>query len=169
MKKVKWGLCIIGGLLCIPGQSYALLIGVSQIAPSSIAGNAAIILAPAFALDAMVTNTAQQGFDEAQNVLLLTALSVDGGTIAAGTRVNSHMIFFNQAIKKSGVSHTGVTWTFDGTILGVMSDTPGALEDASTLLLGAIGTTYPASGSFAFRGMEGCRWLFRCWHQFTHC
>jgi len=100
----------------------------------------------------MVTNLAQQGFDEMQNVLLAAALGVDGGAIAAGTRVDSHMIFLNNL--SGGTSHASVIWTFSGTVLGVMSDGPGALEDASTALLGAAGTNYPL-GSFPARGFEG--------------
>jgi hypothetical protein len=44
------------------------------------------------------------------------------------------------------------TWTFDGLILGVMSDGPGLREGATTPLLGALGTVYPAP--FANRGLE---------------
>ena len=114
---------------------------------------ASIIAAPTFVLDDTVTNLAQQGFNEKQGVLLGSALLVDGGSIAAGTVVNSHMIFLNQPSPGSTV-HASVAWTFSGTILGVMSDLFGTLEVASTPLLGAIGTTYPGA-AFIGRGMEG--------------
>lgn len=96
-------------------------------------------------------NTAQQAFNERQNVLLPVALAVDGGTIAAGTTVDSHMIFLNTP---AGVGLTGETrtWTFTGPILGVLSDINGTLEDAGNALLGAAGTAYP--GAFANRGLE---------------
>ena len=113
---------------------------------------ASIIAAPTFVLDANVTNLAQQGFDERQGVLLGSALLVDSGSIAAGTVVNSHMIFLNKPGPGSSV-HASVAWTFSGTIIGVMSDFFGTLEVASTPLLGAPGTTYPGA-SFIGRGFE---------------
>jgi hypothetical protein len=48
--------------------------------------------------------------------------------------------------------HVEVTWTFSGPVLGVMSDTGGTLEAASSALLGASGTSYPSA--LAHRGLE---------------
>ncbi|MBI1392010.1 MAG: VPLPA-CTERM sorting domain-containing protein [Alphaproteobacteria bacterium] len=123
--------------------------------PNSSAGAAAAkIAAPGQVLNSTVFNTAQQGFDEQQGVLLGAALGVDGGSIAAGTRVDSHMIFLNKQDNASGtLSHTGVQWTFSGTILGVMSDAGGTLEAASNAIVGLVATTYP--GAFSNRGLEG--------------
>lgn len=99
------------------------------------------------------TNTEQWGFNEQQGILLTTDLAVDGGTIPAGTWVDSHMIFLNQPRDpQSGSLATRARWTFSGIILGVMSDQGGTLEAASNSLLGATGTLYP--GSFGNRGME---------------
>ena len=53
----------------------------------------------------------------------------------------------------AGLNTNAVTFTFDGLILGVMSDRGGTLEAASSSFLGAAGTTYP--GAFGARGMEG--------------
>ncbi len=119
---------------------------------SNLGSAAAIISAPADVTDDAATNSGQQGFDEKQGVTLGSALSVDGGTIAAGTEVDSHMIFFNTQGTTYG-SHTNVVWVFSADILGVMSDSSGTLEAASSALLGAPGTIYP--GSFGARGMEG--------------
>jgi hypothetical protein len=112
-----------------------------------------IIAAPDSVIDDPpgATNTHQQAFDERQGVLLVADLDVDGGTIPAGTYVNSHMIFLNTEV---GSASDTQTWTFDGVILGVMSDQWGTLEIASTPLLGAPGTDYPAV-AFNARGMEG--------------
>ena len=78
---------------------------------------------------------------------------MDGGVIPAGTLVSSHMIFMNQQNGTAGGTvHTGVEWTFDGTILGVMSDINGNLEAASTPILGAPGSIYGAP--FDSRGLE---------------
>ncbi len=108
--------------------------------------------APASVTNATLTNTGLLGFNEQQGVLLTDALSVNGGTIAAGTRVDSHMIFLNKPSNLGGtLTHTGVDWTFSGQILGVMIDVNGLDEAASTSILGAMGTTYE---TFNNRGLE---------------
>jgi len=145
-------ICIAIALL-FSSQANATLISVAG-PLSSNAVAASIIAPPSFALDAMVTNLAQEGFDEMQNVLLAAPLVVDAGLIAPGTVVDSHMIFLNIPAGAPGTTHGSVIWTFSGTVLGVMSDSMGALEVASTALLGAAGTAYPAA-TFAARGMEG--------------
>ncbi len=131
--------------------------------PLSSAGAAASIIgAPPNALDDTVTNLGMQGFDEAQGVTTTVAHGIDGGgAIAAGTVVNSHMIFLNSP-GSLGLSHFGVDWTFDGAIIGIMSDRNGTLEAASTFELGAAGTNYTApfvgsgpAAPFPARGLEG--------------
>ena len=121
-------------------------------------GNAVIIAGPdIIAAPPSVTNAAtgaendhQQAFNEKQSVLLLHPLAVDSGFIPAGTLVSSHMIFLNT--DGSAIAVDAQIWTFDGIILGIMSDTDGTLEAASTALLGALGTVYPAP--FSNRGLE---------------
>ncbi|WP_158262661.1 PEP-CTERM sorting domain-containing protein [Photobacterium sanctipauli] len=95
-------------------------------------------------------NTAQQGFDERQNVLLTQLLEVDGGSISAGTSVSSHMIFLNSDGRQR-ITHHNVDWVFDGLILGVISQRNGNREDISNYL-GHPDTIYP--GSFRNRGFE---------------
>jgi len=119
---------------------------------SDLGGSAEIISAPSNIGDDDTTNRAQQGFNEQQNYLLTSDLDVDGGTIASGTTIDSHMIFLNTDGNSLG-QQFGVEWTFSGTILGVMSDYNGFLETDSNSFLGATGTTYP--GNFAARGLEG--------------
>ncbi len=123
--------------------------------PNSLRGGAAaIIAAPGDVNDGAAFNTAQQGFDEVQNYLLASDLAVDGGVIAAGTVVSSHMIFLNNAPGDRTLNeHEGVDWTLDGNILGVMSDFTGSEEIASSSFLGAPGTLYPIA-TFNARGME---------------
>lgn len=142
------------------GPANALLISVSG--PNSSAGTApAIIAPPSDALDDFVTNTGMEGFDEAQDVVTTVAHGIDGGgSIPAGTAVDSHMIFLNSG-GTTRISHFNVTWTFAGTILGVMSDSSGNLEAASTFELGSPLTnytaTFPGSGPaapYAARGLE---------------
>ena len=113
-----------------------------------------IIPNPASVGNSVVANLAQQGFDEAQGVVLTSDLLVDQGIIPAGTRVDSHMIFLNRPDSESRrLRHFGVTWTFASDILGTMSDVNGTLEAASNAILGAAGTAYP--GAFGNRGLEG--------------
>lgn len=138
--------------LLLSSQANATIISFTG-STSSQGVPASIIAAPASVQDAMVTNQAQQGFDEQQNVTLGAGLGFDfGGIIAAGTTVDSHMIFLNISAGSSITSHS-VIWTFSGMVLGVMSDSAGTLEAASTPILGALGTVYGAP--FGGRGMEG--------------
>lgn len=146
------------GLLTVTGN--AAIIGVAG--PNSSAGTVpAIIPAPANALNSVAFNSGMEGFDEAQ-VVTTVAHTVDGGgVIAAGTWVSSHMIFLNQPDGVGGtLSHNQVVWTFDGPVVGVMSDGPGNLEAASTFELGAPGTNYTVGAPsqvapYSARGMEG--------------
>jgi hypothetical protein len=143
--------------IAVPSVASAALISV--VGPNSTAGTAAeIIAAPSDVLDDLVVNSGMQGFDEAQGVVAPTDFFVDGGTIAAGTVVNSHMIFLNSS-GGTRIEHLDVTWTFDATILGVMSDVGGTLEAATSSFLGAAGTNYTVpiaeAAPFSNRGLEG--------------
>lgn len=155
MKKTMCSLTALTAVL-ISTSAHAALIDYLELNGTSNAGeSASIILSPPVA-DAGLTNRAQQGFNERQDWLLWTDIEVDGGkSIPAGTRVNSHLIFLNKDMNTSSpfLSHTGVQWQFDGTVLGVMSDNQGTLEDASTSMLGSSMTTYPA-GPYTNRGLE---------------
>lgn len=138
-------------------NANAFLIGVSG--PNSSMGTAAAIIdPPSDALDDFVFNTGMQGFNEMQDYTTMMEYDIDGGgTIAAGTDVDSHMIFLNSRGRRF-VSHRTVVWTFDSRIMGVMSDSGGLLEAASTPELGALDTNYttgPGAAPFPARGLEG--------------
>jgi hypothetical protein len=124
-----------------------------------------IIGAPASVIDDSpgAENSHQQAFNERQDVLLAANLAVDGGFIAAGTRVDSHMIFLNTPGTQN--ANGTATWTFGGPVLGVMSDAGGSLEAASNALLGASGTAYP--GAFGNRGLESNDWYSVSGNQIT--
>lgn len=133
------------GMIAIPAQ--AAIVGVGN--------GGRIISAPDSVFDdAPGVEDADEmlGFDERQNVLLTDDLQVDNGFIAAGTRVNSHMILLNTP-GSGWTTLEDIEWTFNGRILGVMSDFNGTLEAASNSILGAPGTAYP--GSFRGRGLGG--------------
>lgn len=163
MKKTLLTLAVsISGLLAA-SNAGAVLVSVSGPTSSLNNTSAEIIAAPSNADDDEAFNEGIQGFNEAIGVLLASELDVDGGTIAAGMRVDSHMIFLNSGPGNSSqrIEHGtgagfqgGVEFTFDGMVLGVMSDSIGQLEFDSTPVLGAAGTTYPGS-TFPARGMEG--------------
>jgi hypothetical protein len=139
----------------LPAQ--AALIGVSDpLGPALLGGFAAIIAAPPDANEDAAFNFGQEGFDEAQGVVLPEDIAVDGGIIPAGTLVNSHMIFLNTGPGNNPErnTHYGVEWRFDGEILGVMSISNGSFEVATSAFLGAAGTLYPLA-PFPARGMEG--------------
>ncbi|WP_116598451.1 VPLPA-CTERM sorting domain-containing protein [Primorskyibacter marinus] len=136
-----------------------------------------IVPPPVSVENGYVYNWRVQAFDEAQDVKLTSDIGVNGGRkIAAGTKVDSHMIFLNV---KNGVSqrHYGLTgslyndpgpvsFTFDGTILGVMADLNGLREAASNSQLASSSTLYP--GSFEARGMEENDWRNKNNDWFTY-
>jgi hypothetical protein len=134
--------CLALAILSMTGAQADI---VSVTGPNSSAGQPPqIVPNPPDLTNQCVTNAGMQGFNEKQQVTTSTAYSVDGGTIPSGTTlVNSHMIFMNQTNGvTSTLSHTGVTWTFDFPIIGVMSDVGGNFEAASTPAFGAVGTNY---------------------------
>ena len=141
-------------LMLMAGFASAALTDVSG--PNSNLGYAAeIISAPSHAEDDNVTNSAMQGFDEVQNVILSKDYAVDfsadgSGKIHKGTRVSSHMIFLNSE-STTYLEHNDVVWTFDGDILGIMYDRSGKNESASTGELGLPTTVY---STFGGRGFE---------------
>jgi len=149
LQKLALAVVLLSGVAVVPAQATIVSFSADL---STLGTPAAIIPPPPKVENLEVFNTGQQGFDERQDVLLVAPLAIDGGgSIAAGTIVDSHMIFLNREQGLSGVDHK-VTWTFSGLILGVMSDQNGALEGASTGLLGWPGTIYPAP--FPNRGLE---------------
>ncbi len=152
MRKIlKTGLAVICLLGLNTAVSNAAIVGVSG-GNSSASTAAAIIAAPADVSDDAAINTGQQGFNEAQGIVTALAYDTDQGSIAAGTRVDSHMIFLNSQ-GNTLVEHFRVTWEFSGDILGIMANIGGSHEAASSGELGAAGTTYPSA--FSNRGLEG--------------
>ncbi len=136
----------------------AMLVGTNGVQGASI------IDAPTDITMSGQTNLSIQAFNEAAGVILGHDLAVDGGIIAAGRMVASHMIFLNTP---TGVSGSGgfsglglISFEFSRKILGVMSDSRGALEALSSYLpgtlthfLGASDTLYQTQWAYS-RGME---------------
>ncbi len=162
-------------LACSGFVSCCLITAPAQAAIISFTGNGQILSsAPKSVVNSSkaggyFNNKLMTGFNEQQNVLLNKDLKVDNlaigqtgkktakmtslnSSIAAGTKINSHMIFLNQKDGQTGLLQAQATWKFDGKILGVMSDVDGLLIGASDQQLGATGTNYGAS--FKNRGME---------------
>jgi len=169
MKVRNWVLGIALTSILIPVQ--ATIVNVNG--ALSNRGQVASILTPQKVINATAANESQQGFDERQGVLLAADLQFDAGLAGNGMLVDSHMIFLNRDDDDtSGINleHNSVLWEFSGDIIGVMSDRPGALEAATTELLGNTNVYYPngsldgtggkpGTGStfagFDARGMEG--------------
>ena len=158
MRKLLAPLAVLGVAATALPASAALLS--TNGSPSSTGAKAAIIAAPANVNDDQAYNEAIQAFNEVIGYTLTADLAVDGDTIAKGTRVDSHMIFLNsgpgnnRALIEHGFNgDAAATFTFDGTILGVMSNSNGSFEVASSSFLGASGTIYPTS-PFGARGLE---------------
>ena len=86
------------------------------------------------------------GFDEDQNILLASPLTVDVGTspIAAGTTVASHYIFFDPGPSQ----HIIGTVNFDSDILAIITST-GTLADSDFLARTGVNYLNPAA-----RGLE---------------
>lgn len=92
-------------------------------------------------------------FNESQGVTLGAALTTDQGTIAAGSIVDSHMVFLNRDDTNSGTANLvdlDAEFTFSGRILGTMSDRNGAARMVPSDFLGGI-FTYD---NFNARGLE---------------
>jgi hypothetical protein len=93
-----------------------------------------------------------RGWDELQNHVLAASLTTDAYSavpsvvLAAGTVINSHMLFFDP---KYSTSRTG-TFTFDGDILGIIEGDQTLFD---TDFLGSPSATYPAA-VFNLRGLE---------------
>lgn len=85
-------------------------------------------------------------FDEKQGVTLPNNLNANyGGLIAAGTRVNSHYVFFDPLRVRTAKGSV----SFDGAVLGVL--TARNREFNTDALLGLSGVTYLNPGA---RGLE---------------
>jgi len=141
-----------------PITAFATIVSVSGPA-SNLGVFAEIIDAPADVREDASFNMAQQGFDEAQGYVLSADIAVDGGSIAVGMTIDSHMIYLNTGPGQdmTVASQFGVEWVFSGDILGVMSNRSGSLEIDSHAALGAPATIYPDT-SFNLRGLEGNHW-----------
>lgn len=133
---------------CLANAKFTNVFG-----PASTVGvDAKIINPPMNVLNNGAVNCGQQGFNEKQGVLLSRDIRVDSGIINKGTLVDSHMIFLNKP--RCGyfrIRHHEVMWSFDGTILGVISDRDGRLEAASRDLLGLDTSNY---ARYSARGLE---------------
>lgn len=134
--------------------SLTVAVGFSALSIHAAIITGPVIPAPSSVRDDAYRNTSIQGFNERQRVTLASPLAVDGGMIAAGTTVNSHMILLNTGGRTP--TSDAAKFRFDGVILGVMSDAGGNLEAASSLFLGSPGTRYP--DALDQRGLDQNDW-----------
>ena len=128
----------------------------------STTGPVVLISAPASVVPGKSVNvTDGQVFSETQDLTLTGALSVNavapgkykngvgsGGTIAAGTDVDSYFALFDSGGKS--VTYGAVTLTFSTPVLGVIFD--DSQLNKSDSILGISSTKYPTGGTY--RGQE---------------
>jgi len=111
---------------------------ITALSPTSL-----VIEAPAAVTDTVPgSNSAVIAFAERGDVLLDQDIAVLGGTLTAGTRVDSHMVLLNRADAASVVLEVSYDFQFGGQIAGVIGD--AADVAASHEIFGAVGTTYGA-------------------------
>ena len=128
----------------------------------AVSGASAVIAAPGSVnYHALESDTQAFVFAEQSNVVLGaltnfnavapgtydTLASLVGGSLAAGTRVSSYYLHTDKVGKTQDVAKFFGSITFDTDILGVAASDGGLL---GTDLLGAIGTTYPATDGRRF-------------------
>lgn len=131
----------VAALACVSSANAAII---------NVTGDGVVISGPASTLVGATELNKQQGFNEVQGLHLVADLALDGVTVSAGTWVDSHMIFLD-ILGTAPLVSTNATWTFDGEVLGIMTN---ANEIASTGLLGLGGTIYPLTLPVS-RGLEG--------------
>lgn len=132
--------------------AIALLSGSAVSAATITASNGgSVIPTPLNVGEDNPTNSEIQAFNEGVGVLLAADLLVDGVTIDAGTRVDSHMIFLNTS-GQTEVTATA-TFSFDQEIIGVMSSQGGSnLFLSDDIVNGPV--TYLSGGYGSNRGLE---------------
>ena len=121
----------------------------SQAALVAVSGKGKIV-SPKSVQEDYPVNWKQWGFDEQQGVVLTRDVDVDDTTILKGTKVDSHLIFLNSKGKKK-LKKTA-KWTFDGDIIGVMSDRYGTLINKSNDLFAAFGDYFTKGKTLPFKG-----------------
>jgi hypothetical protein len=126
---------------------------------STASGGFGILATPPSTVDANNVNINELfAFNEQQNVVLANPLTVDvlnggpgGGTIAAGTVVSSHYVFFDPP--GAGGTING-TVKFDHTVIGIITTNDDPKLDGNLFnsdFLGAAGVTY---ANVVSRGLE---------------
>lgn len=94
-----------------------------------------------------------KAFDEVQDLVLMSDLETDDGTVGAGRVISSHMLFLNrEADGPTRVGPYNATFTFSGNVLGVFADRAG--QNATDALLGN-GIDYSGLTGQSARGLEG--------------
>lgn len=130
----------------------ALVLGSASVEAATItglSGSSVVIAAPSSVTAQAPGNvSAVIAFTERENVLLASDLVVDGGVIAAGTRVDSHMILFNPIDESKMLLSIGYDFEFSQSILGTIGTQPSLV--ATHGLLGTVGATYGP-----LHGLEG--------------
>jgi hypothetical protein len=171
--KNRFGLAKLGSKFAMRILMVTLLLSVVLPAYGSIiffSGDVTVVSPPASLLPgALTSNTAIYGFSEQQGVLLSSPVNaaltspgtwiccagLPGGTVAAGTTVNSYLLYASPVTDEDGLDYRdfqgSITFSPGEKIVGILL---GYENLANTdALLGAPGTTYPPAG-FKLGGLE---------------
>jgi hypothetical protein len=122
---------------------------------SSLGAAAQIIATPGEVFTDALTSNGIVAFNEVQGMTLPVSLNTNNGVVAAGTRVDSHIVFMNGVTGNKlthGTVADPVEILFSGPILGVITNMGGI--GLSSGLLGLVGPTTYAS-PFQLIGLEG--------------
>jgi hypothetical protein len=125
---------------------------------SSLGAAAQIIATPSEVFDDALTSDGIAAFNEKQGIVLPVDVTTDAGTLAAGTRLDSHIVFMNGVTGKKlthGSLANPVEILFSGPILGIITN-PGTIG-ISSAILGLSSATYDAP--FALIGDEAHDYL----------
>jgi hypothetical protein len=140
MKTVKLTLALLTAL-SVPAPAFAAILGTTGITQ---------VAAPT---DSTYTEAdTLQVFQEQSNLTLSNSLSLDSGTLAAGTKVNSYSIYLNPATPNTWTTASG-SLTFDSDILG-FAWSRNKLEQSDSVL-GVSNFSYGSVGNW--RGLEGVK------------
>jgi hypothetical protein len=138
MKTVQFSLALLTAI-SVPAPAFAAIVGSTGVSP---------VAAPT---DSTYTEAdTLQVFQEQSDLTLANALSLDSGTLAAGTKVNSYNIYLNPTTPNTWTTAIG-SLTFDSEILG-FAWSRNKLEQTD----GVVGVSDFSYGSVGnWRGLEG--------------
>ena len=148
---VQWTVGGLAPLLLIGSASAAIIGGTITTTTANSAGAVFSLLGPQAAVGGVgipVAGKNVMGMNERTGVTLAAPVTIDGGTLAAGTKVDSHIVF-SDFVATSGIV---AKVKFAGTIVGIITrSNPTNFLTPTNPIFGLLGTTYLNANNW---GME---------------